>query len=111
MLAIRDIVLNAIVHNDYAIGYPQVNWFTDKVEITSHGGLPQGMAMDEFYVGKSVARNPKLVKIYDKLKFVESIGSGIDRVQKCYDNKIFDITDNYFRVNIKFNSHKNRGEI
>ncbi|WOO86902.1 putative DNA binding domain-containing protein [Mollicutes bacterium LVI A0039] len=110
-ISVREIILNAIVHNDYTIGYPQVDWYNDRLEVTSHGGLPQGMTKDEFYAGKSVARNAKLVKIFDKLKFVESIGSGIDRVQECYDINIFDITDNYFKVTLKFNSHKNRGEI
>lgn len=110
-ISVREIILNAIVHNDYTIGNPQVDWYNDRLEVTSHGGLPQGMTLDEFYAGKSVARNPKLVMIFDKLKFVESIGSGIDRVKECYDDNIFNITDNYFKVTLVFNSHKNRGEI
>lgn len=110
-ISIREIILNAIVHNDYTIGYPQVDWFSDRIEVSSHGGLVIGMTREEFYAGKSVARNPQLVKIFDKLKFVESIGSGIDRVKECYDDDIFEITDNYFKVTIKFNSHKNREEI
>lgn len=105
-IAIRELVVNAIVHNDYSIGFPNVYWYKDRVEITSNGGLPIGMTFDEFYNGQSRPRNPKLAFIFTKLGLVEQLGSGVERVLKYYDKSIFDITDSYFKVTLKFSQHQ-----
>ena len=42
-VAIREAVINAIVHNDYSYdGSPKVELFADRLEITSTGGIPPG---------------------------------------------------------------------
>ncbi len=105
-IAVRELVINAIVHNDYSIGYPNVYWYKDRIEITSNGGLPIGMTLNEFYSGQSRPRNPKLSFIFTKLGLVEQLGSGVERVLKYYDKSIFDITDSYFKVTLKFSQHQ-----
>lgn len=107
-LAIREMVINAIVHNDYMLGMPQIDWYSDRIEIISHGGLPYGMTIEEFHAGKSKPRNQKLVNIFNKLEFVESIGLGMERIKRAYEVDIFEITDNYFKVVIPFYTHKTK---
>ena len=43
-------VINAIVHNDYTLEVPpKLEFFDDRIEITSFGSLPQGMTEKEFF--------------------------------------------------------------
>ena len=43
MYAVNEALVNAIIHNDYRVTDPQVAFFDDRLEITSHGGLPNGL--------------------------------------------------------------------
>ena len=49
----REIVINAIVHNDYYTNEvpPKFEIFSDRIEITSAGRLPIGMTKEEFLIG------------------------------------------------------------
>ncbi|MCD4737306.1 MAG: putative DNA binding domain-containing protein [Bacteroidales bacterium] len=49
-VALREAVINAIVHNDYSNETPpKFEIFTDRIEITSAGGIPQGLEQEEFF--------------------------------------------------------------
>lgn len=49
-VALREAVINAIVHNDYTSEIPpKFEFFDDRIEITSFGSLPQGMTEKEFF--------------------------------------------------------------
>lgn len=51
-VALREAVINAFVHSDYTKEvYPQFEIFPDRIEITSPGGLPEGLSRDEFFEG------------------------------------------------------------
>ena len=51
-IALREAVINAIVHNDYTLEVPpKFEIFDDRIEITSFGGVPQGMTEEEFFDG------------------------------------------------------------
>jgi predicted HTH transcriptional regulator len=61
--AVREAVINAIVHNDYTTGAsPKVEFFDDRIEIISLGGLVQGMTQEEFFTGLSKPRNQELMR-------------------------------------------------
>ena len=70
-IAIREAVINAIVHNDYSREVPpKFEIFSDRIEITSTGSLPEGVDREEFFEGFSIPRNKELMRIYkDFLKF------------------------------------------
>lgn len=52
--ALREAVVNAVVHNEYANGAsPKFEFFSDRLEITSSGGLPYGVTREEFFGGYS----------------------------------------------------------
>lgn len=46
---VKEAVINAIIHNDWLISEPQVSFYTDRLEVFSHGGLPHGLTKEEFF--------------------------------------------------------------
>ena len=84
--ALREIVLNAIIHRDYTRnGDIKVAVYDDMVEITSIGGLVNGLTIDEVGNGRSELRNKVLANLFRGLGYIESWGSGIGRVRSLCD--------------------------
>ena len=100
-VALREAVINAIVHNDYSFDVPpKFEIFPDRLEITSMGGLPIGMTKEEFFSGISIPRNKELMRIYRDVELVESLGSGIPRILQTYGQNIFSFTEMYTRITL-----------
>lgn len=77
-IALREAVINAFVHNDYTAKVPpKFEFFADRIEIISAGGLPDGLSKDEFFERYSVPRNKEIMRIYKDLNLVEHLGSGV----------------------------------
>jgi predicted HTH transcriptional regulator len=53
-IALREVVINAIVHNDYTKGVPLVEIFTDRIVVTSCGGLVEGLTESDFFKCRSM---------------------------------------------------------
>ena len=106
--AMREIVINAIVHNDYYTNEvpPKFEIFSDRIEITSAGRLPIGMTKEEFFSGISSPRNKELMRVFRDVDMVESLGSGMKRIMEVYPKKIFVFMDNFIRLSIPFHSQK-----
>jgi len=98
-IAIREAVINAIIHNDYTNEVPpKFEIFDDRIEITSAGGLPPGINIEEFFEGISIPRNKELMRIFKDLDMVEQLGSGIPRILQVYPKDCFTISENYIRM-------------
>ena len=83
--ALRESLLNAIIHRDYNFtGSILISLFDDHFEITSLGGLVKGLSIEDLYNGVSESRNPNLANIFYRLKYVESFGTGIGRIIESY---------------------------
>ncbi|MDD2706420.1 MAG: helix-turn-helix domain-containing protein [Verrucomicrobiae bacterium] len=84
MLAIREAVINAIVHADYSQrGMPlKVSIFDDRIEIENPGGLPPGLTIEEIRHGLSKLRNRVMGRVFYELGLIEQWGSGIQRMTK-----------------------------
>jgi ATP-dependent DNA helicase RecG len=54
--------------------------FDDKLEITSPGGLPNGLSPEEFGT-KSILRNPNLANLMQRIHYIEKMGTGIARIR------------------------------
>lgn len=101
--ALREAVVNAIVHRNYAIKGTSiyVRIFDDRVEIENPGGLPGGITRRDF--GKSsVRRNPIIADLFHRMGKVERMGSGIDRMRNLMRDAglrepMFEM-DDFFRV-------------
>lgn len=103
--AVREGLLNALVHRDYDIAAPTlVSILEDRLEITSHGGLPPSVSLDEFQMDVSVPRNPRLAAVFYRLGLIEAYGTGIVRMFEAYEGSgkspIFDITKRVFKVTL-----------
>lgn len=79
--AIREIIINAIVHRNYLTpSYIQVAIFDDRVEVSSPGGLFGGITVEKIKNGSSSIRNKVLADIFSKMELVEHWGIGIKKV-------------------------------
>jgi predicted HTH transcriptional regulator len=103
--ALREAVINAIVHNDYSYGNPPVfEMYPDRLEITSNGGLGYFGTQEEFFRGRSNPKNRELMRIFKDLGYVEEMGSGIHRILEKYPRSIFEFSRNYITVAFPFAS-------
>ncbi|HOI26314.1 MAG TPA: putative DNA binding domain-containing protein [Paludibacteraceae bacterium] len=83
-----EIVVNALIHRDYAVMAPiRVFVFDDRVEVISPGSLPCGLSANELYIGTSCPRNKILFNNAIHLLPYTGAGSGIRRALE-FDNKI-----------------------
>ena len=103
--ALRESLLNAIIHRDYNYnGSILISLYDDHFEITSLGGIVKGLSLKDLYLGVSESRNPNLANIFYRLKYVESFGTGIGRIIESYSNyqkkPVFVDTDNAFNVTL-----------
>ncbi|MCQ2085392.1 MAG: putative DNA binding domain-containing protein [archaeon] len=84
-VAVREAVLNAIIHRNYAIeGSILVCIYPDKLCITSPGSLNECYSVEDLKIGVSSSRNPLLADIFYRLGYCETYGSGIPRIIDCY---------------------------
>lgn len=101
--ALKEAVINAIVHNDYSYGNsPIIELYSDRIEITSAGGLPQELSKIDFFRGVTAPRNKELIRVFKDVDLIENIGSGILRILKAYDRNCFIFMDNFLRVSFKY---------
>jgi len=76
-IAIRELVTNAIIHQDFSEkGFPIVEIFKDRIEI-SNPGIP--LVTPERFIDAYLSRNEKLASLMRRLNICEERGSGIDR--------------------------------
>lgn len=102
-IALRELVVNALVHNDYkGDGLPTFEEFSNRFEISSLGGLPEEFTQIDFFDGYSLPTNPELIRIFRDLGYAERLGTGIRRVLKFYPKTIFYFSPHFLRVSIPF---------
>lgn len=88
--AFREALANALIHRSWDINARiRVAMFNDRIEISSPGGLPNGMTLDEYLHGMiSLRRNPIIRNVFYRLGIVEIFGTGILRINHAYENSI-----------------------
>lgn len=100
-IAIREAIINAIVHNDYTNEIPpKFEIFDDRIEITSARSLPDLLSQEEFFEGFSIPRNQEMMRIFKDLELVEHLGSGIPRILEAYPKECFKFTENFLRMTL-----------
>ena len=83
--AVREALLNAIVHRDYSFsGSTFINLYSDRLEIISLGGLVSGLSLEAAMLGASQPRNEKLAALFYRMKLIEAYGTGISKIISCY---------------------------
>jgi predicted HTH transcriptional regulator len=82
LVAIREALMNAVVHADYAQqGAPiRLALFDDRIEIENPGLLPFGLTIEDIRQGVSKLRNRVIGRVFHELHLIEQWGSGIQRM-------------------------------
>ncbi len=102
--AFREALVNALIHRNWAVmGAIQVYMFPDRIEISSPGGLPEGVSREAYLSDSlSVPRNPKLAYVFLRLNLIERLGTGVRRILEAYRDSDsqpgFSITDSSITV-------------
>ena len=83
--AVREALLNAIVHRDYSFsGSTFINLYSNRLEIISLGSLVSGLSLEAAMLGASQSRNEKLAALFYRMKLIEAYGTGISKIISCY---------------------------
>ena len=83
--ALREALLNAVVHRDYDYsGSIIVNIYDDRMEFISLGGLVKGLTLMDIKGGVSQPRNTVIANVFYRLELIESYGTGIQKILESY---------------------------
>ncbi len=101
--ALREALLNSVVHRDYSFsGSIMININDKQMEFLSIGGLLPGLTAEDIRSGISQPRNKNLAEVFHRLKLIEAYGTGIRRIYKLYENCAvqphIEVTHNTFKM-------------
>ena len=102
-VALREALLNLLVHRDYSFGASAlIHLYDDRIEFTSIGGLPSGISLDDIMLGLSVCRNPGLANVFYRLELIEAYGTGMGKIMRSYGyssrQPLIRTTENAFKI-------------
>ena len=86
--AFKETIINSLAHRDYYDKGARITIevFDDRVEISNPGGLVSAVPKSEF--GKrSASRNPLIFGLFERMRLVEQIGSGITRIRDVMNDE------------------------
>ena len=82
--AVREALLNAVVHKDYSYGVPiQISVYDDHLVLWNYGHMPDDWTMERF-LGKHSSEpfNPLLANAFFRAGYIESWGRGIEKITR-----------------------------
>ena len=110
-LAVREAVINAIVHNDYTNEVaPKFEIFSDRLEVTSYGTIPVGLSKDEFFSGVSIPRNKELMRVFRDVEMVEALGSGMPVILRKYGREAYEFSEHFIHLVMPANENEPKNE-
>jgi len=75
--AIREILLNAVIHRNYHINGPtKVAIYDNRIEIFSPGTFPGPISVENLDLGLTYTRNKAICKAFREVGYIEKLGSG-----------------------------------
>ena len=97
-IAIREAIVNAIIHRQYTnVGSEvTVDIYDNRIEITSPGPMASGVLINKELSNNipSIRRNPILADIFARMRFMDRRGSGFDKIVNA-TNRLFDDNENH----------------
>ena len=114
--AIREMIINAHCHRNLLDeSCIQVAIYDDRLEVTSPGGLYNGLTYEEVMSGHSKIRNKLIANVFSQMGLVEAWGSGIRRIISAATEYVLpvprvEVFDDMFRVNLYRNIGESIGE-
>ena len=81
-IALRELIANALIHQDFTIGGagPLIEIFTDRITITNPGGLLPGKRLDRLIGTTPQSRNEALASAFRQYRICEERGTGFQKV-------------------------------
>jgi ATP-dependent DNA helicase RecG len=111
-IAIRELVANALIHQDLSVkGFPMVEIFTDRIEI-SNPGLP--LITPERFIDSYISRNDKIADLMRRMGYCEEKGSGLDKVisyNELYQLPAINVIVDENRTRVTIYSYKSLNEL
>ena len=114
IVALREAILNAVIHRDYST-YTEnqpitIYFFKDRVEITNPGGLYGRLSVEDLGRTMPDTRNPNIAKIMELYNYTENRYSGIPTIKSKLQNAglpepVFENYKGIFKVTF-YNSKK-----
>jgi len=86
IVALREAIVNAVTHRDYYYdsSHIYIHMYPTHMDIENPGGLLRGISIEN--LGKRSARRNRLIAdLLHRVKFIERVGSGFDRMQHALD--------------------------
>ena len=103
ILAVREALLNLLVHRDYSFSAcALISIYDDRMEFVSVGGLMPGIELEDVMAGLSVCRNQNLANIFYRLHLIEAYGTGLRKIMDAYEElsekPVISVTKNSFKI-------------
>lgn len=103
--AIRETVLNALVHRDWTRAVDiEITRYVDRLEITSPGALPNTMTVEKMKAGRRTPRNPVILEVMRDYGYVDARGMGVRTKvipltrQFTGADPVFEASDDYLKT-------------
>ncbi|MBO9728634.1 MAG: putative DNA binding domain-containing protein [Chitinophaga sp.] len=79
--ALREAILNAIVHKDYSSTYTFLRVYDDHLHLWNPGSLPDELSIEELKVNhSSYPRNKNIATVFFKAGYIEAWGRGTNKI-------------------------------
>jgi len=85
MFSVRELITNAVCHRDYEDQGSKIiiKAFDDRIEFYNIGGLPEWITPKNI-TSEQYSRNPTIAKALAKIRYIEELGEGWDKIIKEY---------------------------
>ena len=105
VIAVREALLNLLVHRDYAFSASAlISIYDDRIEFVSIGGLMPGIDLEDILAGISVCRNQNLANVFYRLHLIEAYGTGLTKIMETYEGTsekpVISTTKNSFKITL-----------
>ena len=104
--ALREVILNAIIHKDYMGPHIQMKVWNDRVEVWNKGSLPEDWTVETLLKDHdSEPRNRNIANVFYRAGFIENWGRGIDKIRESLKSRglkdaVFEDFSNGMKVTI-----------
>lgn len=84
--ALREVVINALVHRSYSIPGPtKIAIYGDRIEVFSPGNFPGPIQIQQLTMGITYIRNIIISRTFREIGLMEKLGSGFQTLFRCYE--------------------------
>ena len=88
--ALREMLLNALVHRNYLGSMTQLKVYDDRLTLWNAGTLPEELTVEDLFKShESIPRNPLIAEICYKAGYIDSWGRGIEKISSaCAESRL-----------------------